>query len=253
VSANAKVLYGRLIGLVERLLEWVPSVCASLRAGLAENVYEFMAALMVEAVIDQLEHFHSLGLKVVDQARRRVINGEQVPNQEKIFSIFEPHTELLKRGKAGKAIEFGHMIKIQQVEGKFITDYEVFKKKPIDYELVDPALESHRAVFGKNPKELSGDKGFWESVEKFQELEAEIETVSIGKKGSRTEEETAREQSGPFRMAQRFRAGVEGTISVLKRALRMWRCMNKGWDHYVSTIGATIFTHNLLVLARGYG
>jgi IS5 family transposase len=253
VSKPAKELYGRLIGLVDGILGWTPSVCERLRAGLAEGGYGVMDAIMIESVIDQLEHFRTLGLKVVDQARRRVIEGEQVPNDEKIFSIFESHTELIKRGKAGKPIEFGHMIKIQQVEGKFITDYEVFQKKPVDHTLLDSALESHLELFGDYPDELSADKGFFESVAKIAELEMDIEVVSIPKKGSRSEEEAAKEKSESFRLGQRFRAGVEGTISVLKRAFRMWRCMNKGWDQYVATIGAAVFTHNLVVLARGYG
>lgn len=253
VSKAAKCAYEALIGHVEGILDWVPCVCERLRAGLDAGAYAFMEALVVEGVIDQIKHFGELGAKVVDQARRRVIDGEKVPNEEKIFSIFEPHTELLKRGKAGKPIEFGHMIMIQQVEGKFITDYEVFAKKPVDHSLVDPALESHRKFFGDNPKEFSADKGFYESMEKIKSLEKDIEVVSIGKKGSRTAEETLRETNEPFRVAQRFRAGVEGTISFLKRLLGLWRCMNKGWEHYVATVGATVFTHNLLILARGYG
>lgn len=253
VSKEAKQLYEALIGLVEGILEWVPSVCECLGTGLARGAYEFMEAFVVQGVIDQIEHFRSLGLKVVDQARRRVLEGEQVPNDEKIFSIFEAHTELLKRGKAGKPIEFGHMIMIQQVEGKFITDYDVFKKKPVDYTLVDPALDRHRRIFGENPREFSADKGFYESMGKIQKLEEEIEVVSICKKGSRTEEETARERSDGFKLGQQFRAGVEGSISFLKRALGMSRCMNKGWEHYMSTVGATVFVHNLLVLATGYG
>jgi hypothetical protein len=81
-------------------------------------------------------------------------------------------------------------------------------------------------------------------------LERKIAVVSIGKKGRRTDEETEREHDPLFRLAQRFRAGVEGTISFLKRMLRLARCFNKGWEHFVSTVGQTIFAHNLLVLAR---
>ena len=82
------------------------------------------------------------------------------------------------------------------------------------------------------------------------ELSEVIEVVSIGKKGKRTEEETRRESDPDFRLAQRFRAGVEGTISFLKRILGLFRCFNKGWEHYASTVGASIFTHNLLILTR---
>ena len=83
-----------------------------------------------------------------------------------------------------------------------------------------------------------------------ERLEKKVAVVSIGKKGRRTLQETEREHDLLFRLAQRFRAGVEGTISFLKRSFRLARCFNKGWEHFVSTIGQTIFAHNLLVLAR---
>ncbi len=247
VSEAAKRLYAKLIRLVDDLLEWVPSVCERLR-----ERFGWIDSSDVEiALIAQIEHFRALGRKVVDQARRRIVDGEKVPNEEKIFSIFEPHTELLMRGKASKPIEFGHMVAIHQVQGKFITDYEVFTKRPVDYTLLDPALESHKKTFGRLPDELAADKGFYEDMAKIKELEQEIEIVSIAKKGSRTEEETAREKTEAFRLGQKFRAGVEGSISFLKRILGLWRCMNKGWQHFVSTVGATVFVHNLLVLASG--
>lgn len=253
VSKEARKAYIDLIDHVEGVLEWIPCVCERLELGLKEDAYAWQDSLVIESLLTQLRHFRSLGLRVVDQAQRRVIKGQKVPNDEKIFSIFEPHTELLKRGKAGKPIEFGHMIVIQQVENKFITDYEAFERRPVDYSLVDPALERHRELFGENPAEFSADKGFYESMDKIRELEEEIEVVSIGKKGKRNEEETEREGSAGFKVAQKFRAGVEGSISFLKRGLGMARCLNKGWDHYLSTLGATVFVHNLLVLARGYG
>ncbi len=74
--------------------------------------------------------------------------------------------------------------------------------------------------------------------------------VSIAKKGSRTPEQAQRESEPDFRLAQRFRAGIEGTISFLKRMLGLFRCFNKGWEHYASTIGGAIFTHNVLILSR---
>ena len=88
---------------------------------------------------------------------------------------------------------------------------------------------------------------------RIEELEADIEVVSIAKKGARTAEELARESGEDFKLGQRFRAGVEGTISFLKRALGMFRCRNKGWGHYVATVGASVFAQNLLILARSYG
>ena len=249
VSKHLKLSYKPLIALVQDVLDLALSACKQFCRGLRLKIYRHVNG-SIRQLIERLEHFRELGLKVVEQARRRVLEGEKVPNNEKIFSIFEPHTELLKRGKSGKPIEFGHMIAIQQVEGKFITGYEAFERKPNDHELVDPALRDHRKIFGENPEEFSADKGFYESMSKIRELENKIAVVSIGKKGSRNEEETLREMSSAFRRGQRFRAGVEGTISVLKRALGLARCMNKGWAHYAATVGAIVFTHNLLNLAR---
>lgn len=250
VNKKTKKLYNSLITRVEGILNWMPIVIDQLRESLNKNIYSFEQLVFIERLEQQIEHFRTLGIKVVDQTLRRVFKNEKVPNTEKVFSIFESHTELLKRGKAGKPIEFGHMISIQQTEEKFITDYRVFKKKPMDYTLVDFALKQHRKIFGTNPEEFSADKGFYENMEKIYKLEEEIDVVSICKKGKRTKEEIERESNPFFKLGQRFRAGVEGSISFLKRALGMWRCMNKGWEHYVATVGATVFVHNLLVLAR---
>ncbi|MHC4161815.1 MAG: hypothetical protein ACYSUM_06765, partial [Planctomycetota bacterium] len=253
VGTALKEHYQALFDLVEGLLSWANEVATTLRRGLEQHAYTYDGALIAEAIALDLEHYLPLGRQVLDQAQRRVLFGEVVPATEKLYSIFEPHTELLVRGKAGKPIEFGHMVLLQQVQAKYITDYEVFARKPNEPTLVDPALQSHRALFGADPDELSTDKGFYESMEKNDRLGETINVVSIGKKGRRTEKELRREHSAAFKAAQRFRAGIEGSISFLKRALRLARCFNKGWRHFVATVGATVFAHNLLVLARGYG
>jgi IS5 family transposase len=239
---DLKPLYKRLIRQVEDILSFAGSVAKYLRNPASSGLHdEELAARLIE--------FQVLGAQVVSQARRRVIEGESVPNDEKLFSVFEPHTELLKRGKAGKPVEFGHMIQIQQVEEKFITDYGVFDQKPVEPQLLETALDSHRTLFGVDPTRLAADKGYFEQ-NVVTELEKRIATVSIAKKGKRTAEQLEREHDPVFRHAQRFRAGVEGTISFLKRVLGLSRCFTKGWAHFQATVGASIFTHNLLILAR---
>lgn len=246
-----KRLYSRLIRLVDGLLEWVPSLCERVRRSGVRPTGSVLAGVGLDALVLELERVRDLGLRAVDQARRRVLQSEVIPHDEKLFSIFEPHTELLIRGKAGKAVEFGHMISIHQVNGAFISEYRVHEKKPTDYTTVDAALTRHRKLFGRPPKVLAADKGYWESSEKTKELSKTIACVAIGKKGRRTKAETAREHTIAFRLGQKFRAGVEGTISYLKLSLGLWRCMNKGWEHFAATVGATVFAHNLIVLARG--
>ena len=240
--------YKALICLVEAILAWSQDVATKLAK--RQDRYGPVDYFIAKSLIEQVRHFAELGARVVDQAQRRVLNGEQVPNEEKLFSIFEPHTELLKRGKAGKPIEFGHMVLLQQVDGKFITDYHVFEKKPVEHALIDTAIKSHTRLFGCPPEVLATDKGFYESMDRIAELEEDIELVSIAKMGTRTADETKREGDVLFKMAQRFRAGIEGSISFLKRCLRLIRCFNKGLAHYHATVGLTVFAHNLIVLAR---
>lgn len=243
-----KPLYTQLIRLVNDLFDWARAVRQELAN--SQRITSIMDAAAAAAIVEQIDHYTLLGRQVVRQARRRVLQGERVPNEEKLFSIFEPHTELLKRGKAGKDVEFGHMIQIQQVDGKLITDYEVFDKRPVEYELVNAALKSHKKLFGRYPDELAADKGYYESMDAIDRLQRKVPMVSIAKKGRRTSEQAEREHDPLFRLAQRFRAGVEGTISFLKRMLRLARCFNKGWEHFVATVGQTILAHNLLILAR---
>jgi IS5 family transposase len=247
-AQQLKPLYTQLIRMVEDLCGWARSVRRELTE--SRRLTSVMDMAKAAAIVEQIDHYLVLGQRVVDQARRRVLEGERVPNEEKLFSIFEPHTELLIRGKAGKNVEFGHMIQIQQVDGKFITDYDVFNKRPVEYELLESVLKSHKKLFGCYPDELAGDKGYYESMNAIDRLQRKVPMVSIAKKGRRTPVETEREHDLLFRLAQRFRAGVEGTISFLKRMLRLARCFNKGWEHFASTIGQTILAHNLLVLAR---
>ena len=125
----------------------------------------------------------------------------------------------------------------------------MFPKRPAEPPLLERALAQHRELFGCLPEQLAADKGYYEG-QIVASLRKDIETVSIAKKGKRTPQETAREHDPLFRHAQAFRAGVEGTISFLKRVLGLARCFNKGWKNFQATVGATIFTHNLLILAR---
>lgn len=245
--------YKALISLVARIIEWSQHIAEALESRLKENVYGFSEDLQARALVQMARHYGSLGEQVVNQATQRVCNGEQLGADEKLYSIFEPHTELVQRGKAGKAVEFGHMIDLCQVEHRFISEYAVFPRRPVEHQLVEPSLENHREAFGAYPQEYSSDRGFYESMERIAELSHKVAVLSIPKKGSRNSEESQRESDPRFKLAQVFRAGIEGTISVLKRAFRLARCFSKGWDHYAASIGATIFAHNLVALARRPG
>ena len=180
---------------------------------------------------------------VVEQAKRAQINRETVPAVERVFSIFEPHTELIMRGRRGKPIEFGHKVLLCQSEEKIITDYDVMEKMIADCHLTETVIDRHEELFGEAPEVLAGDKGFCPKAEKYDELEERVDTLAIPKRLRDMANAVMKEW-------QMFRAGIEGTISGLKRAFRLVRCYYRGFKSFEAAVGLGVFTHNLIVLAK---
>jgi IS5 family transposase len=245
-----KKLYRAILGRVRTILEWSSEIRSACGQGLEVGRYDFKTTLVLTGLLEEMNHFEMLTGRVVQQAHRRVIEGKRVPNCEKLFSVFEPHTELLIRGKAQKPMEFGHMVLLQQVENKFISDYDVFEKSPSDESMVDGILKRHEKMFGRLPINFTADKGFYKSREQLATLRNGIANVSIAKKGGRTLEELEREHEPIFKTLQRFRAGIEGTISYLKRCYKMFRCLYRSFMTFSSSVGSHIFAHNLVALTR---
>lgn len=200
--------------------------------------------------VKELAHYIALVKRIIDQAEKRVFEGIILPANEKVYSLFEEHTELLIRGKARKPVEFGHKVLLAQTKEKFIHHYEVLPEQRNDAELLEPTITTHERLFGEAPDVLATDKGFYKSMEQIENLEETIETVSIGKKGRRTPEQRARERTEAFAAGQRFRAGCEGSISVLKRVFKLGLCLFKGFKNYAASVGCAVFCHNLILLTR---
>jgi IS5 family transposase len=197
----------------------------------------------LQAVAAELEGFLPAMAITVEQARRRAIKGETVPAAERVFSIFEPHTELIKRGRRHKPIEFGHAVLLCQTREKFITDYEVFEERPADCDLTEQVIDRHQKLFGEVPDVLAADKGFCPAAEEYAELEERIDTLAIPRR-------TRDFADAVMSTWQAFRAGIEGTISGLKRAFRLSRCFYRGFKGFASVIGLGVFCHNLIALAK---
>ncbi len=233
---KVKSTYRELIGRVT----WI--------AGVARQTLDTLAKAGYEAEL--VSHYLPIVNKIIDQADQRVFQGVMPAADEKIYSLFEEHTELLKRGKAGKPIEFGHKILLAQTGEKFIHHYQVYPKRQEDQDLLEPTLKAHTKLFGVGPDVLATDKGFYKSMEQIFSLEEGITTVSICKKGRRNQQEYERESSEEFKDGQRFRAGCEGSISVLKRAFNLGKCLFKGFKNYAASVGCAVFCHNLVLLTR---
>jgi len=244
-----KKLYRKLLPGAQRAVDHSRKAIKQIEVGIKR--YPQAIRIMVLEIRQELETFCDLTEQCIDQARRRVIEDETVPNEEKVFSIFEPHTELLIRGKADKPIEYGHMVEINQSEEGLITGYAVYEKRPVEPDLLTEALNRHKELFGHFPDILATDKGFYRA-KKVKELEKlGVKLVAIAKKGKRNEDEVRVEHGILFRAAQRFRAGIEGAISNLKRTYGLTRCLNRGWQRFQSWVGAAVFARNLVWLVSG--
>ncbi len=181
--------------------------------------------------------------QVADVARRRAFDGEKVPNAEKVFSIFEPHTELIMRGRRGKPIEFGHKVLLAQSKEKFITDYVVLEENCGDDKLLPLVLDRHTQKYGERPKTVAADKGFCPDVDTYEDLEEEVDYLGVPRR-TRDFGDTI------MRVWQQWRAGIEGTISCLKRVFRLARCCFRGFKNFASAVGSAVFCHNLRILAK---
>ena len=221
-------------------VRWIHGVGQAVRAQVVAAGYD----------ADELAHYLPLVDGIIHQAWQRVIEGKMLPADEKLYSLFEEHTELIQRGKAAKPVEFGHMILLAQTGEKFIHYYQVPQNRIADPELLPGALRAHQALFGSYPELAAADKGFYTSMAQLAALEEQIATVSIAKKGRRTPAQYRRETSAAFVAGQRFRAGCEGSISVLKRAFKLGRCLFRGFKHYAASVGLAVLCHNLVLLTR---
>jgi len=226
--------YRALIERTERMVRIVEEFCE--KAGKRADFDLLSVAAELEGYLPTMR-------QITAQARRAKIDGQTVPAAERVFSLFEPHVELIIRGKRDKPIEFGHKLLLCQTQEKFISDYEVLEEQQADSALTEAVIHRHEKRFGRKPRVLAADKGFRPEASKFAELEEEIPTLCIP---HRLRDFTDK----IMKYWQAFRAGIEGTISALKRAFRLFRCFFKGFKGYARGVGLTVFTHNLLVLTR---
>ena len=223
--------------LIERV-DWIVGVatefCETFRS--SSNLALAGVALELHAYLPSMR-------TVVATARRANVAGETVPASERVFSLFEPHTELIKRGRRQKPVEFGHKLLLCETVEKFITDYEVYEQQLPDCDLTEPVIARHEKLFGERPVVLAADKGFCPEESKRQELAKLVANLAIPRRMQDFMDKL-------LASCQAFRAGIEGTISGLKRVFRLFRCFFRGFKGFARSVGLGVFCHNLIVLAE---
>lgn len=214
----------------------------------AKQVLETLAELSddpAQGLRDTLETFIPRAEQVIDQTIRRVFQDEKVPAEDKIVSIFEPHTAIIRRGKAGKPVEYGRKVWLDEVEGGIVTRWEVLDGNPSDKLQWVPSLDAHQQLFGKPPTQASADRGVFSADNETEAKSRGIQRVILPKPGKKSEKRRQHEKQPWFRSARKWHAGVEGRISVLKRRYNLDRCLNQGQDGFHRWVGWGVIAHNL--------
>jgi IS5 family transposase len=183
--------------------------------------------------------------QVVKQTKVRIFEGvTQLPG--KIVSLFEPHTEIIRKGKASKPTEFGKMVQLLEAENQIVTHYDVFDKRPSDRELFAEAVSTHKQILGRAPNVATADAGYYSQVQERAAQEQGVRWVAIPNRSTRSAERKTKEKSRWFKKAQRWRTGCEGRISVLKRRHGLNRCRYRGEDGMKRWVGLGVIADTLI-------
>jgi len=205
--------------------------------------------LLIAGLAKYLEEMHGLAGRVLKQTKVRVLEGNQHYG-DKLYSVFEVHTEAIRKGKLSKPTEFGKLVKIQEAEHQVVTDYEVFLARPADQGLLIPAIEKHREIFGRVPQLAATDAGFFSLENVRQAKELGVKRVAVPNKKGRDMARSKEQKQRWFRRAQRWRVGCEGRISVLKRRQGLRRCRYRGMDGMERWVGWGVIADNLIHFRR---
>jgi len=196
----------------------------------------------------QLQQMQPLVTRVLEQTRARLLGGDTHVH-DKVLSVFEPHTEAIRKGKIAKPTEFGKLVTIQESEHQIITAYEVHATRPADMTLWTPALDRHRAIFGRAPDVAAADRGFASATNEEAAVARGVRRVILPRPGRKTAARRAHERQRWFRRGQRWRVGCEGRISVLKRRHGVRRCRYHGADGMARWVGLGVIANNLVSTA----
>jgi transposase, IS5 family len=203
----------------------------------------------VQGMRERLETMADQVRRVVRQTEARVLKGiTQFP--DKLLSLFETHTEIIRKGKAAKPNEFGNAVELQEAENQIITHYEVFEKRTSDQRLLLPAIEAHQRKLGRVPGWVAADAGFYSRVNEEKAKALGVKYVSIPNRNTRSEQRRRWEKQRWFKRAQAWRTGCEGRISVIKRRHGLARCRYHGIQGMRRWVGLGVIADNLINIGR---
>ncbi len=235
--------YGELLTLARKVVRQAGRVVKEVAA--LSRRKKRAAKVLVEQIGSMSERVR----QVIRQAKARIFGGDtKVP--DKLVSVFETHTEIIRKGKASKPTEFGKMVKIQEAENQVVTDFEVFDQRPSDSDLLVSSVEKHEECFGRTPDLVAADAGFYSQANEKKLEELGVKRISVPNRNTKSEARQRLQKQRWFKRGQRWRTGCEGRISVLKRRHGLDRCLYRGQDGMRRWVGLGVIADNLINIGR---
>jgi IS5 family transposase len=235
-----KAAYGKLLEATSRVVGQAKKFSAGL-AGKAERDGQ----VVLKKAKKQLDEMIPRVQQVMKQARARVLNGN-TRSENKILSVFEPDTEVIRKGKASKPTEFGKMVKIQEAENQIVIHCEVFDRRPSDSDLLTPSIEKHKELLNRVPDLAAADAGFFSAANETKANELGVRQVAVPSRSTKSEKRKKQQKARWFKDAQKWRTGCEGRISVLKRRHGLNRSRYKGTEGMKRWVGLGVMADNMI-------
>lgn len=239
-----KVCYKDLLNYAELVRGYGESAVVALegfQSSAPERVYHS------KILVEKLERALGLLSRIVDQTRRRVINEEKVPANEKVVSFFECHADIIEKGN--RETTYGHKVFLTGGQSGLILDYLIERGDPADASMFVPLMDRQKETYGRYPRQVSADGGFASEDNLKAGKSCEIKDIAFAKRRGLSIMEMAK-STWVYKKLRNFRAGIEANISVLKRAFGLFRSTWSGWHGFVRCVGNSIVAYNLLILGR---
>jgi IS5 family transposase len=240
--------YGKLLNSTSRVVGQAKRFSKEIAAGV-KRASSIRKQLVLEGLGQELDAMVPLIKQVMKQTRARIFRGD-TRAEGKILSLFEPSTEIIRKGKAGKPNEFGKMVKLQEAENQIVIDYEVYAQRPHDSELLIAAIETHQAMLGRVPRLVAADAAFYSAKNEAAAKAKGVKRVCIPNRSTKSIERRREQKKRWFRNGQKWRTGCEGRISVTKRRHGLNRCRYKGEAGMKRWVGLGVIADNIINIGR---
>lgn len=239
-----KRAYGQLLNSASRVVGQAKQFSEQIAAGVKQAT-DAVGLLKLEGLRHQIDEMVPRVKQVMKQTRARIYRGD-TRCEGKLLSVFEPWTEIIRKGKAGKPNEFGKMVKLQEAENQIVIDFEVYDRRPNDADLLLPAIDIHQAALGRLPHLVAADAAFYSGKNETAAKARGVKRVCIPNRSTKSIERRREQKKRWFRRGQKWRTGCEGRISVTKRRHGLNRCRYKGQDGMKRWVGLGVISDNLI-------